>query len=177
VRPLRSEALNEKKGVNGAAKGAFRRQCQQVYSYLRRRVRDPHRAKELTQDVFAAAAAGLPDAREGDPAALAWLYAVARRRFVDETRRQGRENRVDLPEARGSLDYGPFVARALRDALGELPRGQSRVIVLKLLRGLTFAEIGADVGLTETAVKMRFRRALEALREELIEKGTSHDHS
>ena len=177
MRPLRSEALNEKKSVNGAAKGAFRRHYQHVHSYLRRRVRDPHRAEELTQDVFAAAAAGLPDAREGDPAVLAWLYAVARRRFVDETRRQGRENHVDLPAARGSLDYGPFVARALRDALGELPRGQSRVIVLKLLRGLTFAEIGADVGLTETAAKMRFRRALEALREELIERGTSHDHS
>jgi DNA-directed RNA polymerase specialized sigma24 family protein len=163
--------------VNGVAEGAFRRHYQHVYRYLRRRIRDPHRAEELTQDVFAAAAAGLPDAREGDPAVLAWLYAVARRRFVDETRRQGREKHVDLPEARGSLDYGPFVARALRDALGELPRGQSRVIVLKLLRGLTFAEIGADVGLTETAAKLRFRRALEALREELIEKGTSHDHS
>jgi RNA polymerase sigma factor (sigma-70 family) len=63
------------------------------------------------------------------------------------------------------------VARALRDALGELPRGQSRVIVLKLLRGLTFAEIGHEIGLTEAAAKMRFRRALEALREELIERG------
>ena len=149
--------------MNGADEGGFRR--------LRRRIRDPHRAEELTQDVFAAAAAGLPDAREGDPAVLAWLYAVARRRFVDETWRQGREKRVDLPEARGSLDYGPFVARAVGDALGELPRGQSRVIVLKLLRGLTFAEIGQEVGLTEAAAKMRFRRALEALREELIERG------
>jgi DNA-directed RNA polymerase specialized sigma24 family protein len=162
--------------VNGAAEGAFRRHYQHVYSYLRRRIRDPHGAEELTQDVFAAAAAGLPDAREGDPAALAWLYAVARRRFVHETRRQGREERVDLPEARGSLDYGPFVARALRDALGELPRGQSRVIVLKLLRGITFAEIGHEVGLTEPAAKMRFRRALEALREELIERGSSNGH-
>jgi RNA polymerase sigma-70 factor (ECF subfamily) len=157
--------------VNGAAEGAFRRHYQDVYWFLRRRIRDPHRAEELTQDVFAAAAAGLPDAREGDPPVLAWLYTVARRRFVDETRRQRREARVDLPETRGSTDYGPFVARALRDALGQLPRGQSRVIVLKLLRGFTFAEIGHEVGLTEAAAKMRFRRALEALREELIERG------
>jgi RNA polymerase sigma-70 factor, ECF subfamily len=157
--------------VNGAAEGAFRRHYQDVYWFLRRRIRDPQRAEELTQDVFAAAAAGLPDAREGDPPVLAWLYTVARRRFVDETRRQRREVSVDLPETRGSTDYGPFVARALRDALGELPRGQSRVIVLKLLRGLTFAEIGHEIGLSEAAAKMRFRRALEALREELIERG------
>jgi RNA polymerase sigma-70 factor (ECF subfamily) len=157
--------------VNGVAEGAFRRHYQHVYSYLRRRIRDPHRAEELTQDVFAAAAAGLPDAREGDPPVLAWLYTVARRRFVDETRRLRREKRLDLPETRSSSDYGPFVARALREALGALPGGQSQVLVLKLLRGLTFAEIGHEVGLTEAAAKMRFRRALEALREELIERG------
>jgi len=90
---------------------------------------------------------------------------------VDETRRQQREKRVNLPETRSSSDYGPFVARALREALGALPGGQSQVIVLKLLRGLTFAEIGREIGLTEAAAKMRFRRALEALREELIERG------
>jgi RNA polymerase sigma factor (sigma-70 family) len=151
--------------VNGVAEGAFRRHYQQVYGYLRRRIRDPHRAEELTQDVFTAAAAGLPDAREGDPPVLAWLYTV------DETRRQRREKRVDLPETRSSSDYGPFVAQALREALSSLPGGQSQVLVLKLLRGLTFAEIGHEVGLTEAAAKMRFRRALEALREELIERG------
>jgi RNA polymerase sigma-70 factor, ECF subfamily len=163
--------------VNGVAEGAFRRHYQQVYSYLRRRrIRDPHRAEELTQDVFAAAAAGLPDPQEGDPPVLAWLYTVARRRFVDETRVQRREPRVDLPEARSSSYYGPFVAQALREALGALPGGQRQVIVLKLLRGLTFVEIGREVGLTEAAAKMRFRRALEALREELIERGLSHEH-
>jgi DNA-directed RNA polymerase specialized sigma24 family protein len=162
--PLPSEALDEKK-------------YQHVVGYLRRRNRDPSRAEEPTPDVFAAAAAELPDAREGDPALLTWLYAVARRRFVEETRRKRREKPVDLPEPRGSLDYGPFVARALEDALRALPRGQSRVIALKLLRGLTFAEIGREVGLTEDAAKLRFRRALEALRDEFIERGTSHAHS
>ena len=67
---------------------------------------------------------------------LAWLYTVARRRFVDESRRLSREKRVvSLPEARSSSDYGPFVARELREALGALPGGQSQVVVLKLLRG------------------------------------------
>ena len=170
-RPLLSDVLSEKKGVNGVAEGAFRRHYQHVYGFFRRRVRDPHRAEELTQDVFAAAAAGLPKPKEGDPPVLAWLYTVARRRFVDESRRLSRERRPkDLP-ARTTSDYGPFVARELREALGELPRGHSQVVVLKLLRGMTFAEIGAEVGLTEAAAKMRFRRALETLRAELIERG------
>ena len=72
--------------------------------------------------------------------------------------------------ARSSSDYTP-VAGALREALAALPGGQSQVVLLKLVRGLTFAEIGVEVGLTEAAAKMRFVRALEQLRADLSERG------
>ena len=143
--------------MNGVAEGAFRRHYQHVHGFFRRRVRDPHRAEELTQDVFTAAAAGLREPRQGDPPVLTWLYTVARQRFVDQTR--------------SSPDYGPIVARVLQEGLGQLPRGHSHVVVLKLLRGMTFAEIGQQVGLTEAATKVRFKRALESLRADLIERG------
>jgi RNA polymerase sigma-70 factor, ECF subfamily len=157
--------------VNGAAEGAFRRHYGHVYGYFRRRLGDPERAEELTQEVFAAAAKALPDERPGDPPVLAWLYVVARRRFADEARRRGRERRLSafLP-VRGQSEYEP-IAGALREAIATLPRGQARVVLLKLVRGLTFAEIGAEVGLTEAAAKMRFVRALERLRAELSERG------
>jgi RNA polymerase sigma-70 factor, ECF subfamily len=157
--------------VNGAAEGAFRRHYGHVYGYFRRRVSDPGRAEELTQDVFAAAASSLPTERPGDPPVLVWLYAVARRRFADEARRRGRERRLAgvLP-TRSRSDYTP-IAGALREALAALPGGQLQVVLLKLVRGLTFAEIGAEVGLTEAAAKMRFVRALEQLRAELSERG------
>jgi RNA polymerase sigma-70 factor (ECF subfamily) len=157
--------------VNGAAEGAFRRHYGHVYGYFRRRVADPARAEELTQDVFAAAASSLPAERPGDPPVLAWLYAVARRRFVDEARRRSREHRLaGMLPTRGSSDYEP-VAGALREAFAALPGGQAQVVLLKLVRGLTFAEIGAEVGLTEAAAKMRFVRALEHLRADLSERG------
>ena len=132
---------------------------------------DPARAEELTQDVFAAAAASLPTERPGDPPVLVWLDAVAKRRVADEARRRGRERRLaELLPRRSSSDYEP-VAGALREALAALPGGQSQVVLLKLVRGLTFAEIGAEVGLTEGAAKMRFVRALEQLRADLSERG------
>jgi RNA polymerase sigma factor (sigma-70 family) len=134
-------------------------------------VGDHGRAEELTQDVFAAAASSLPTERPGDPPVLVWLYAVARRRFADETRRRARERRLaGMLPTRSSSDYAP-VAGALREALAALPGGQSRVVLLKLVRGLTFAEIGVEVGLTEAAAKMRFVRALEQLRADLSERG------
>ena len=157
--------------MNGVVEGAFRRHYGDVYRYLRRRVGDPGRAEELTQDVFAAAAAGLRAERPGDPPVLAWLYTVARRRFADEARRRGRERRLAaLNPARGESEYAP-IASALREALAALPGGQAQVVLLKLVRGLTFAEIGAEVGLTEAAAKMRFMRGLEQLRADLSERG------
>ena len=157
--------------MNGVVEGAFRRHYGHVYGYLRRRLGDPERAEELTQDVFAAAVAALPPERPGDPPVLAWLYAVAKRRFADEARRRGRERRFGaLLSTQATADYEP-IAGALREALAALPGGQSQVVLLKLVRGLTFAEIGAEVGLTEAAAKMRFVRALERLRAELSERG------
>ena len=151
-----------------AAESAFRRHYDQVYRYLRWRTHDHHRAEELTQQVFADAAASL---RETGGPPLAWLYTVAKRRFADEARKRGAVIEPMLaPEAN---EYGPEVAAALRSALERLPEGQREVVVLKLLRGARFAEIGESLGLTEAAAKMRFVRALEALRTELEAEGVT----
>jgi RNA polymerase sigma factor (sigma-70 family) len=160
----------EKRGVNDVAERAFRRHYGQIYRYVRRRTGDHHRAEELAQQVFAEAAASLRE-DAGSPE-LAWLYTVAKRRFADEARRSARS--LDTPftvvpaEAR---EYGVDVASALRAGLAVLPEGQNDVVVLKLLRGLRFAEIGRVLGISEDAAKMRFVRALEALRTELAERG------
>jgi RNA polymerase sigma-70 factor (ECF subfamily) len=133
-------------------------------------VGDPGRTEELTQEVFASAAAALPDDDPGEP--LAWLYAVAKRRFADDARRRSRERSLlSVLPYRSESEYGPSIARALREALSHLPGGQAQVVVLKLVRGLSFAEIAAELGLTEAAAKMRFMRALKELRADLTERG------
>ena len=42
---------------------------------------------------------------------------------------------------------------------------------MKLLRGMSFAEIAKRVGATEAACKMRFARGLESVRDELEREG------
>jgi RNA polymerase sigma factor (sigma-70 family) len=161
----------EKQGVNDVADRAFRRHYAHVYGYVRRRTRDHHRAEDLTQQVFADAVAGLQESPSSPP--LAWLYTVAQRRFADEARRDAVARRVNGfgPAADETREYGPEVTAALRSALDRLPEGQREVVVLKLLRGLRFAEIGARLGISTDAAKMRFVRGLEALRSELEEEG------
>jgi len=159
--------------VGDVAEGAFRRHYEHVYRYVRRRTGDHERAEDLTQQVFAEAVAGL---RESPSPPLAWLYTVAQRRFADQARREAVARRVNglhvaTEEAAESREYGPDVAAALSSAIDRLAPGQREVVVLKLLRGAAFAEIGARLGISTEAAKMRFTRALEALRSELEKEG------
>jgi RNA polymerase sigma factor (sigma-70 family) len=98
---------------------------------------------------------------------------VAQRRFADEARRDAIARRVNGlgPAPDGTREYGGEVAAALRSALDRLPEGQREVVVLKLLRGVSFAEIGPRLDISTDAAKMRFVRGLEALRSELEEEG------
>jgi RNA polymerase sigma-70 factor, ECF subfamily len=153
-------------GVTGSVETAFRRHYGDVYRYLRRRTGDHHRAEELTQRVFADAAASL----DGAASPLAWLYTVARRRFADEARRRGRDvELVELPAAEAA--HGPAAARAIRAALARLPADQRAVVVAKLLEGRSFAEIARREAATEAACKMRFVRGLRTLRTLLEQEG------
>lgn len=159
------------------AERAFRRHYGQVYRYLRRRTASDADAEELAQAVFADAAAGLDDFREGTSPVLAWLYTVAQRRLVDEHRRaaRGAADVVSLDAVRAEraqeTDYGAGVARALRRAIAALPDGQREVVVLRLVQGHSFAETGRRLGVTPAACKMRLVRALETLRDELTREG------
>jgi RNA polymerase sigma factor (sigma-70 family) len=156
--------------VTDVVERAFRRHYGTVYRYVRRRSHNHEQAEDLTQEVFAAAAAALPSENVGDPPMLAWLYTVAQRRFADEVRRRAHERPVALA-AEPTVEYAPPVAGAITSALSRLQPEQQRVLALKLLRGMRFTEVATELGVTPAAAKMRFVRALGALREELRKEG------
>lgn len=145
-----------------------------VLRFVRRRVGSAEDAEDVTQEVFANAAAVL-DGREVGSPTLAWLYTVARRRIADELRRHDRSRTVSLEvvgdPAAAETDYGDEVARALELAVAAMPEGQRTVVLARLVQGRSFAEIAREVGATEDACRMRFMRGLQHLREEFEEEG------
>jgi RNA polymerase sigma-70 factor, ECF subfamily len=166
-RVLRSRQIGrEKSVVNEYGDRAFRAYWGDVVSFLRRRTGDADRAEELAQQVFADAAADLRD--DGRPP-LAWLYTVAKRRFADELRSRARATRwVGLPR---QVVYDEELRRLLVMAFRELPESQRSVVMLKLVRGLSFAGVADVVGISEEAARMRFSRALKSVRALLVEEG------
>lgn len=167
---------NERWIREGVVETAFRRHYGDVYRFLLRRTGDPHEAEELGQRVFAdAAAAEHQLERDGRPL-LPWLLAVAHRRWVDELRRRDRQQvSLETPEEglaadrRGSSEAD--LRHALHSSLANLPSAQREVVLRRLLHGQTFSDMAADLDTTEGAVKMRFRRGLELLRERLRDEG------
>jgi RNA polymerase sigma-70 factor, ECF subfamily len=151
---------------------AFRRHHAQLFRYIRRRTPDDFEAEDVTQSVFLDAAQRLGDFKPGASPVLAWLYTVAQRRLADRARRLAHQHASlrELEQMRfapAEPVYGTEVAAALREAIAALPETQRTVVVMKLLRGLSFAEVADRVGTSEAACKMRFARGLEALRDRL----------
>lgn len=162
--------------MGSRAEEAFRRHYAHVFRFIRRRVRSDHEAEELAQLVFADAVRGLEEFKPGETPMLALLYTVAQRRLADRARTNARrESLSELSDTRLQLvadpDYGPDVASAIRRALEQLPAQQRQVVAMKLLQGLSFAEIAARVGATEAACKMRFARGIESVRDDLRREG------
>ena len=89
----------------------------------------------LSKEVFADAAAAFARGDWRPASMLAWLYAIAQRRFADEARRRRQSyNRVpldDLLEEVPTAD-GPGLARALREANSRLSPSQQQVICMKV---------------------------------------------
>lgn len=152
----------------------LRRHYREILGYVRSRVDSDEQAAEVTQDVFAAAAEELARSAGDAPPTLSWLYTVARKRLVDETRGRGRVDLVSLEavsDPGADEDYGESVRRALDASLAEMSEGQRQVVVLRLIEGWSFREIADGVGVTEEACRMRFMRGLEQLRDDFEQEG------
>ncbi|NJP90508.1 sigma-70 family RNA polymerase sigma factor [Nonomuraea sp. FMUSA5-5] len=103
-------------------------------------------------------------ARLREPARLRpWLYALTRFQVrARMARRPGTPSGgMPLPELDEPAD--PELASLVREALGELSRGQREVLRLSLRHGLSPAEVGAVLGLTSRQSAARLGRGRDHL--------------
>ena len=120
---------------------------------------------DVVQDVFVAALDRLGDLRE--PAAFGgWLAAIARHRAADHGRRTVMTDSLE-EDAASTRDADRLEALAILDAVRALPEAYRETLMLRLVEGMTGAEIAERTGLTAASVRVNLHRGMKLLREKL----------
>jgi RNA polymerase sigma-70 factor (ECF subfamily) len=169
-------------GEAGAFRELYALVAPRLLGYLVKMARERALADDLLQQTFLKVHRARGSyVRGADP--LPWIYAIAHRTFIDETRKVKRAVvRVggddELPEIAAGLtgesddrrDEGrgdPELVSATLDALAALPAQQREAVVLTKLDGKSVAEAAEIAGTTVGAMKVRAHRGYEALRRTL----------
>lgn len=142
-----------------------------MLAWFRARLGDGHLAEDLTGDAFVAVIAALPRYTGGPESFAGWLFTLVRRDFVDHLRRAARRPETPMAEmvARELVadTADEVIARAdsarVRAALAQLSPDQQEVLVLRVVAGLTAAEVAEATGRTVGAVKALQHRGLDSL--------------
>jgi len=127
---------------------------------------------DLVQDVFLTAFTRLKGLRE--PAAFGgWLATIARNRATDHLRRS--HEQVELPDELPGGEAIEADTLAVLDAVRKLPDAYRETLLMRLVEGMTGAEIADRAGLTEGSVRVNLHRGMALLREKLGGDGNANE--
>src|ERR671925_1669707 len=159
-----------KQGDTSALHFLYVRFADDVCTYARSIVRDPHAAEDITQVVFTKLMKAIQKYERRDVPFAAWIIRVARNVALDHIRAS---RQIPLAEVRTSDQGGEQIgferALSLREALERLPAEQREVLVLRHVGGLSPGEIADRLGKSEASVHGLHHRGRGALRAALRE--------
>ena len=147
----------------------YDRYAPQLEAFLRRLVRDQTLAEDLLQTTFLSfvRARGRYVATAG---LRAWIFSIAANAGRDALRRRGARREELLSSQLGDLGgeaaamSDPPLARAIEEALRQLPEDQREAVLLHKMHGLSFPEVASALGTTVGAAKVRAHRGYQRLR-------------
>ena len=168
---LRKVARND----TGALAELIRRHQARLYHLAYRLLKDPLEAEDALQEVFLKV---YEHAHRFEPQATvsAWLHRITANHCLNLLRRRHPQESLDQEEAPQVPDAGALPLQALEEAdlgrrleqlLETLPENQRRALVLKRFAGLSYQEIGEEMGLSPQAVDGLLKRARQFLKKAL----------
>jgi RNA polymerase sigma-70 factor (ECF subfamily) len=149
----------------------YERAFPRVYAYVATLLRDAAAAEDVTSLAFERAYRKRRSFRASRGTPEAWLFGIARNAALDELRRRKRRAALHAEppdvDAQAPDDGADLSLRreTVRSALARLSGPERDLIALKFAGGLTNAEIGRVLGVSESNAGTRLHRTLTKLRE------------
>ena len=148
----------------------YRRHAEDLLRYFARRTLDPEAAAELTAETFAEAYASRRNYRDTGANGVAWIYGIARhqlgRFFRSGTIDAAARRKIGLPQRElppedyerieELVDLAP-IRDAMADALETLAEEQRDALKLRVIDGLSYADVAARLGCAEAAARQRVK--------------------
>jgi RNA polymerase sigma-70 factor (ECF subfamily) len=162
-------------GDDSAFATLYDRTSAKVFGLVKRVVRDPAQAEEVSQEVYLQVwrQAGRFDRAAGS--GLAWVLTLAHRRAVDRVRssqaaadrdvRAAERDLVPVHDQVAEAVEERLEAEQVRRCLERLTQLQRESVTLAYYQGFTYAEVGATLGVPLGTVKSRMRDGLVRLRD------------
>ncbi len=166
-------------GDNLAFAALYSRYKQPVYVFALRMLRQPEKARDAFQSAFLKAFECRPDLAKV-VRFRSWIFTIVRNHCLNELRREKsidssyREMDDLMGEDEGELLDRDDESRLLMNTIMRLKPEYREVLLLREYEGLSYEEIAAVVGSTESAVKARLFKARQQLHKVLkpyVEKG------
>jgi RNA polymerase sigma-70 factor (ECF subfamily) len=168
--PVETDIARLVRGARGGDRAAFaelyQRFARMVHGVVLARIarHGQNDVDDVVQDVFVTALERLHELRE--PAAFGgWLATIARHRATDH----GRRLRVmeALADDLAARDPDHLEALAILETVRSLPEAYRETLILRLVEGMSGAEIADRTGLTPASVRVNLHRGMKLLREKL----------
>lgn len=159
-------------------KRLYERYGRNLLAFFQRRVQDPEIAVDLMSDTFTLALERRRQYRGSTDAELSgWLWTIAQsvlRAYErrDETARRhqsslGRERRAltdrEIERIEELASSAPLRAAVAR-SLDRLPEDQRIAVRMRVIEGVSYAEIARQLGLTASGTRAKVARAMQDLR-------------
>ena len=144
-----------------------------VFSFVMTLAGDRAQAEEITQETFFRAFSKRSDFR-GESDEATWLCAIARNLFLDEKRRQGKQEvlQEELPDTGKGIEQTAAdrdTSFRIHMALHALEEPYREAFELRVFGELSFREIGMIFGKTENWARVTYHRARLRLQERMDE--------
>jgi len=159
-----------KQGDAAAFEKFFRLSKDAVYAYALKRIKDPQRAADVTQETYLRVHRYIQSFKPADGLAIGWVFGITRNCVADHLReRQSESVDVNHGELTGKSSWAADDRALFGDLLQNLERNISRedieLLVERTILELSFEEIAQKHGIQSANARQRFGRILKKLRD------------